>query len=140
MLPLFLVALSTTGIFISLYFLLGESKVAHSSKNKAICESCSEQVLAAVLNTPYSRSFGVRNYLLGMAFYIMVLASSFFMLSRPFLTLLLFASLASVIFSVYLAYALIFRIKVFCAMCFTSHIINLMIFLVFLQSWLQAAA
>lgn len=108
--------------------MLEDKKIAKPSKNKIISKICSPEVCTAVPETPYSFAlFGIPNYILGLGFYSFVLVSAFITLNNTMILAMGLISIASLIFSIYLAYVLIFKIRIMCKLCFLSHIINLLI-------------
>jgi len=93
-----------------------------------------------VVRTPYARVLGVPNSLLGMLYYLLLLAWSGFIpryvsisghIFRPFDTLglwLLGASLCAVALGFYLIYALRWILHTHCPLCYAAHGINLALF------------
>ncbi len=79
-----------------------------------------------VLDTPRAKIFGIPNSLFGIFVYsfLIIAGASFSELSCLLLTFAL-------IRSVYLAYSLIFVTRIPCKLCFTSHAINLALFLIY---------
>ena len=96
-----------------------------------ICRLERESCLT-VLETPRAKIFGIPNSVFGIAIYIYILLDQFFFNPVWGLILIGFA----LIRSVYLAYSLIFITKVPCVLCFTSHLVNLCLFLIYLKDWL----
>ncbi len=88
---------------------------------------------AMVLETSQARLFGVPNFDLGILFYIGLLGSA--LLSNVWSelhTMLFMGSIVTVVMGFYLSYVLIFKLRVPCRLCFASHAINLLIFVLFL--------
>ncbi len=102
-----------------------------------------------VLQTPYARVFGVPNSLLGIFYYLLVIAVfnpgmnllvtfddmvwPLFVLLRWPLTAM---SAATVLLGFYLIYALRRKLGVDCPMCYTAHVINAALLVLFLWfSW-----
>ena len=80
-----------------------------------------------VLGTPRAKLFGVPNSAFGMALYAYLIINLFI----PFPHVVALILLGFAVFrSIYLAYSLIFVTKIPCPLCFTSHMINLMLFFV----------
>lgn len=87
-----------------------------------------EETCAAIVDTPYARVFGLSNAAYGVVWYLVVLAAAGTLASTgalPACALLLVASAAVVLFSVYLVWALVQRLGTSCPLCFLAHGINL---------------
>ena len=93
-----------------------------------------EKTCATIVFTPRARLFGVPNSLLGQVYYVALLAGLWggFLFSRPAFFLYLSASLLTVLVGVFLSYSLLFITRVPCTLCFTSHAINAMVFVLLL--------
>ena len=72
--------------------------------------------------------------LLGQMFYILIIVGVFadLLFLKPFFFLFLAASSLTVLLAVYLSYSLLFLTRIRCFLCFTSHAINGIIFLILL--------
>ena len=90
-----------------------------------------EQTCASIVFTPRARVFGLPNSLLGQVFYLALLTAVVgdFLFTKPFVYVYLLASLVTVLLGIYLSYSLLFMTRVPCKLCFTSHGINLVIFI-----------
>ena len=92
-----------------------------------------ERTCATIVFTPRARVFGLPNSVLGQVFYAALVIGA---LTGRFeggpLTLYLLASLVTVVLGAYLTYSLLFLTRVPCKLCFTSHFINLVIFIMLL--------
>ena len=90
-----------------------------------------EQTCASIVFTPRARVFGLPNSLLGQVFYLALMAAVVgdFLYTKPFVYVYLLASLVTVLLGMYLSYSLLFITRVPCKLCFTSHGINLVIFI-----------
>ena len=93
-----------------------------------------ERTCASIVFTPRARFFGLPNSVLGQIFYLALLAGvPFGVLGSPFLfRLYLGASLLTVGLGLYLSYSLLFVTRVRCLLCFTSHGLNAVIFVLLL--------
>ena len=119
--------LSVLGLWISVYF-TGVSYKWFPPNVKWIPQVCQlkESSCQLVIHTPRAKLFGVPNSVFGIGLYAYLIL---FFLGLPLPWLLGFmATGLAVIRSVYLAYSLIFVTKVPCPLCFTSHVINLTLF------------
>jgi uncharacterized membrane protein len=95
-----------------------------------------------VVQTPYARVFGVPNSLLGIVYYLLLIAGALSDWSfginlyvhstyvvYPFgLVLFIVISAGTTIFGFYLIYALRRKLHVDCPLCYTAHAINTAIF------------
>ena len=93
-----------------------------------------EQTCASIVFTPSARILGLPNSVLGQAFYAALFGGTLLgLLDQPLLLALYRAgSLATVVLAVYLSYALLFVLRVPCPLCFASHGINAVIFVLLL--------
>jgi len=128
MLSIFIFILSSLGLWISIYF-TGVFYKWFQPNVFWIPQVCQlkEESCITVLGTPRAKLFGIPNSAFGICLYCYLIANLF--IPFPYvlaLVLLLFAVLRSV----YLAYSLIFVTKIPCPLCFTSHVINLVLFLI----------
>lgn len=123
--------LSSLGLLISLYFTLVYHKVIPADvrflpKFCRMDQSSCETILA----TRDARVFGVPNFSLGLVYYLtLVVAIALPELMEKAYLLFVAAAGLSVATSLFLSYALLFRWKARCILCFTSHVLNLLIFL-----------
>ena len=124
--------LAAVGIAISTYFTAVAYRWVRPDTRwiPAFCRM-GEKTCASIVFTPRARVFGLPNSVLGQAFYLALLAGlPLGLLDRPPLAALyLGASLLTVGLAVYLSYSLLFITRVPCVLCFTSHGINTVIFL-----------
>ena len=95
-----------------------------------------------VVQTPYARVFGVPNSLLGIVYYLLLIAGAmenwsfginlyvhFTYFVVPFgMALLILISAGTTILGFYLIYALRRKLHVDCPLCYTAHAINAAIF------------
>lgn len=130
---LLLVVLSGTGFLISSYF----TAVAYRwmrPQARWIPSFCrlGEQTCATIVFTPRARVFGLPNSLLGQIFYaaLWVGLAAGFLFSIPAYYLYLLASLVTVGLGLYLTYSLLFLTRVPCRLCFATHAINFVIFVI----------
>ena len=87
-----------------------------------------EKTCLTVLETPRAKLFGAPNSAFGIGLYLYVIAN-FWLFPRWTGLVLIALALAR---SAYLAYSLLFVTKVPCVLCFTSHAVNLGLFLIYL--------
>ncbi|HEV8131475.1 MAG TPA: vitamin K epoxide reductase family protein [Acidobacteriota bacterium] len=131
MIPRFIFALALIGLSISTYF----TAIAYGwmdPEARYIPKFCQmgKETCASIVFTPRARVFGVPNSLLGQLYYLLLLAGilSGWLWQFPLVQVMLAASLLTVLLGVYLTYSLLFWTKVSCKLCFTSHALNAVIF------------
>lgn len=127
-----LAALGILGLFISTYF----TAVAYrwvSPETRWVPSFCrmGERTCATIVDSPRAKVFGVPNSVLGQLFYLALLAgiATGILWESPFYLLALLASGGTVVLGAFLTYSLLFLTRVPCPLCFTSHFLNLCIFL-----------
>ena len=129
-----IVFLSLIGFLISSYFTAVSYRWIRPDEKwiPAFCR-LGERTCATIVFTPRARVFGLPNSVLGQVFYAALVIGA---LTGRFeggpLTLYLLASLVTVALGAYLTYSLLFLTRVPCKLCFTSHFINLVIFIMLL--------
>lgn len=135
MLRLVLIALAAVGFLISSYFTAVAYRWIRPDAPwiPAFCR-LGEQTCAAVVDTPRARLLGLPNSVPGQLFYLAIGAAGAagVLFEPPAYPLLLIASAAAVAMGAFLTYSLLFLTRVPCTLCFTSHAINLVIFLLLL--------
>ncbi len=99
----------------------------------AVCRM-GEKTCATIVFTPRARVFGLPNSVLGQVFYAtlatVVVSDG---LDEPLVRLVsLGFSGVTVLLGLYLTYSLLFVTRVNCVLCFTSHAINLTLFVILL--------
>ena len=99
----------------------------------AICRM-GEQTCATIVFTPRARVFGLPNSVLGQLFYVtLAVVAVSGALGDPLVRLVwLSVSGVTVLLGLYLTYSLLFVTRVNCMLCFTSHAINLVLFVILL--------
>jgi uncharacterized membrane protein len=99
----------------------------------AVCRM-GEQTCATIVFTPRARVFGVPNSVLGQLFYVtLAIVAITGGLDAPLVRLaVLGASGVTVVLGLYLTYSLLFVTRVNCVLCFTSHALNLVLFVLLL--------
>ena len=134
MIDFVIVFLSLIGFLISSYFTAVSYRWIRPDE-KWIPTFCrlGERTCATIVFTPRACVFGLPNSVLGQVFYAALVIGA---LTGRFeggpLTLYLLASLVTVVLGAYLTYSLLFLTRVPCKLCFTSHFINLVIFIMLL--------
>ncbi len=128
------IGLCIIGLWISVYF-TGVSYKWFSPNVKWIPQFCQlkEQSCQLVIYTPRAKLFGIPNSVYGIGLYLYVgfifMGGAIHELPHLLWGIAFLAAGLSVVRSVYLAYSLIFVTRVPCPLCFTSHGINLILFI-----------
>jgi uncharacterized membrane protein len=98
----------------------------HYKKKSFICMShdCTK-----VTESKWSKIFFIRNDILGVLFYLVMLMSIFLFIFYPSIKIYIFlVSGLAVLFSAFLVFIQMFKIKNYCFYCLISAIINIFIF------------
>ena len=122
--------LSVTGLWISVYF-TGVYYKWFSPDVHWMPQVCrmSDQSCRSVLDTPRAKLFSVPNAVFGIGAYLYAILNIVFF--PVWLGFLIFS--LALLRSIYLAYSLLFVTKIPCPLCFTTHGINLILFLIYLK-------
>ena len=116
--------LSILGILITSYI-----SIAHLLNKKVICpvnsKSCN-----VVLDSKYSKTLGIKNEIIGLVYYLIILLSIF--VAFPLLLIKVASSLAA-LYSTVLLGIQIKVLKNYCSWCITTAIINIILFLLILN-------
>jgi uncharacterized membrane protein len=129
-----IIVLSLAGLADALYFTFAYYGGVRRARwvPEALCAHESSNCLA-VVKTPYARVFGVPNSLLGVLYYLLLIAWA---IGRQFLALefrsyliifgdlLLGVSAVTVVLGFYLIYALRRVLRTSCPLCYAAHAIN----------------
>jgi len=122
------IALSAIGVANSLYFIFAQYGGVSASRG-AESGTCK-----TVLETRYSGVLGVPNSFFGLLFYALVAVVCLvsWRTGSPSLVPYAFvASMLALLVSIYLAHALVYRLRMPCRLCFLSHAINLLLVMLF---------
>jgi len=129
MINLGIILLSSIGLWISIYFtgVFYKWFSPHVFWIPKVCQ-LDEKSCLSVLETPRAKLFGIPNSAFGILVYSYLITDGLLtFLPAIGFTLLIFALLRSI----FLAYSLLFITKIPCPLCFTSHAINLCLFLIY---------
>lgn len=133
-----LIVLSMAGLTVSTYFTAVAYRWIHPDARwiPAFCQM-GKQTCASIVFTPRARVFGLPNSLLGQIYYLALsIGIPLGLLAEPsVLILYVCASLLTVVLAVYLSYSLLVITRVPCKLCFTSHGINVVIFILLLLNY-----
>ncbi|MBS3131518.1 hypothetical protein J4212_03755 [Candidatus Woesearchaeota archaeon] len=122
---LLLQLLSIAGFLISLYFAFVYHGLARASEKLIPANVCSAKTCHSVLETKFAKAFKIPNFYLGLVYYYIVFVSTFYNPEGMILWGFLIVSWLAVLFSAYLFYALVFKLKTRCNLCFAAQMINL---------------
>lgn len=116
--------LSALGMLISLYgvYFTNQKK---SKDFKPFCDISDKVSCSKAFESDEGSLFGIKNYVLGIIFYLLVAVLVYF----NFITFAIVLSIISVIVSIYLAYILLTKVKSLCVICISTYIINIAILL-----------
>lgn len=112
--------ITVCGFLISLYALYVRHKVLKAPTYSPICDIHPNISCSKALGSQYSKTIGVPNPLSGILFYILV-----FVMSFSYMNLVIYPVLASVLFSLYLAYISYIKQKNFCLVCTLTYVVNI---------------
>ncbi|MBZ5563492.1 MAG: hypothetical protein LAP13_13860 [Acidobacteriia bacterium] len=138
-----IIVLSLAGLADALYFTFayyGRIKKARWIPEILCAREGSNCVM--VVQTPYARVFGVPNSLLGIVYYLVLIAWATkwrsntpswyihfaYIVISPAYFLLVLASAVTVLLGFYLVYALRRKLHIHCPLCYTAHAINTALF------------
>jgi len=125
---------SALGFMISLYFTLVYHKLMPPDAPfiPKLCRM-DQSSCQSLLSTRDARVFGVPNFYLGLVFYVVIVVVSIAPSPvREWRLLVAGASGLTVAASLFLSYSLLVRLKTNCVLCYSSHLLNLLIFLLLL--------
>jgi uncharacterized membrane protein len=92
-----------------------------------------EKTCRSILDRPEARLFRIPNFYVGIFYYALLIPLTFLPdVLREFLFEIRLISGLTVFIGIILTYSLVWRIKVNCVLCFTSHVVNLLLFFIFL--------
>ncbi|MBI2655149.1 vitamin K epoxide reductase family protein [Candidatus Woesearchaeota archaeon] len=122
---IYLMILSLIGFLVSYY-------IFYSKKYNKPLYCFSKAECDAVVRSRYGKTFGIENTIPGMIYYVMVFAYGFLLNRNVFISLpvyyfLVGISIASVLFSLYLAYVQKFILKKWCIYCIVSTVSSILI-------------
>ncbi|HWG85512.1 MAG TPA: vitamin K epoxide reductase family protein [Deinococcales bacterium] len=127
------VLLALAGVYVSAYFTLVAYRFVKPDAYwmPQVCRM-DERSCGTVVHTRYGHLFLVPNGVWGVLWYALLLASELWGLTGTLRPLLLAGSALTVAAAVYLIWALDRKLGVFCVLCYASHGINALIFLLLL--------
>tara|TARA_Y100000310_G_scaffold325900_1_gene390100 strand:- start:823 stop:1197 length:375 start_codon:yes stop_codon:yes gene_type:complete len=112
--------LAFIGILLSIYTISIERNLKKDKKYKAACDISDKISCTKTFSSKYAHLFILPNALYGIMFYIILL----FLTN---ITIIFYLSLIAVVGSLALAYVQIFKTKIFCLVCTSIYIVNLLL-------------
>lgn len=125
-------SLCAIGLLISAYFALVFHNVL-SPDSALIPKVCriEKSGCASILDSREARLLGIQNFYPGMVYYVLVLYRTFGQnFAEWFPGFMVVASGLTVLAGLSLTFSLLFKLKVRCVLCLTSHGINALLFLI----------
>ena len=116
-----ILVLSLLGAVASVYAFYLERKVSKNSKYKAVCDINDKMSCTKAFSSGYGKLFGVSNGVMGIIFYLLIIAMVLFQFS----SYIFYLAILSVLASLYLWYLLTFKVKAVCVVCYTIYGINI---------------
>ncbi len=117
--------LAVIGLALSLYAYYLEYKLQDNSNYAAACDLNDRMSCTKVIKSPYSKTFGISNSILGLGYYSAIIG----LVLTHQLHLLGYLVIGGLVASGYLAYILYFKIKTICVVCTSIYIVNILLFL-----------
>ncbi len=114
---------ASIGILLAAYAIFVEYKLKRNSEYRPVCEINDRASCKVAFNSKYGRMLGISNAVLGIAFYIIFIVVTF----TAFTNFLLLISIAAVLSSAYLAYALYFKLRNLCIVCTFTYLVNILL-------------
>ena len=123
---LFIILLAFAGIAVSIYAYVVEMNISKNPEYKPACDISDKISCTRVMNSAYSKTLGISNALIGVAFYSLLFVLACFGL----VSIIFYLSIAAVVASIGLAYVSYFKVKSFCLVCTSVYVINLLLVIV----------
>lgn len=114
---------SVVGLTLAIYAVFVENKTKKDNTYHPVCEINDKTSCKTAFNSEYGKILGISNAIFGIIFYVTFIILTF----TQFTNILLLMSIAAVLGSAYLAYALYFKLRNFCIVCTGTYIVNLVL-------------
>ena len=115
--------ISLLGVAVSLYSYLLERTLAKNPAYKPMCDLSDRISCSAPLKSPYATMLGVSNAVWALLYYTSIIL----MALKDYVTPLLALTTAGIVYSAYLAYILVSKIRAWCLVCTCMYLINLVL-------------
>jgi vitamin-K-epoxide reductase (warfarin-sensitive) len=120
---LFIQILAGLGFLLALYTLYLHWKSKHEVNYKAVCDLSDRMSCMKSIRSDEGKIFGIPNGAYGIGFYAAIYLTTFPQLQNYLLPL----AVLGVLFSLYFAYQLYFRVKTFCVVCTSIYLVNILL-------------
>ncbi len=111
------------GFVLSIYALSVEKKKNANKNYKSVCDINDRASCTKAFTSKYGKTFGISNSIYGMVFYILVLILLFF----GFYNYIFYLAIFGMLKTIYLAYALFFKLKDLCIVCSLIYTVNILL-------------
>lgn len=125
MLSIPIIILAVIGIALSLYAYYLDYKTQLNPTYTAACDINDKMSCTKVIRSPYSRTFGIPNSILGLGYYAAVIG--LVLTNQP--QLLGYLVVGGLLATAYFAYLLYVKIKTICLVCTGTYMVNILLFL-----------
>jgi vitamin-K-epoxide reductase (warfarin-sensitive) len=103
--------------------------VKREANYKAICDLSDRMSCMKSIRSDEGKIFGIPNGVYGIGFY----AAIYFATFPQFQSYLFPLAVLGVLFSLYFAYQLYFKVKTFCVVCTSIYLVNILLLILVLQ-------
>lgn len=123
MISLFFI-LTTIGFLIAAYAFHIDKKIEADATYKPACDISEYVSCSKTVQSPYAKSFGINNSILGMGYYLLLAL----LVWLGYMQAAFYLSLVGVIASVVFAYILFVKVRALCPLCVSLYVINFLLF------------
>lgn len=120
-----IITLASIGIAVSLYAYYLTYKIQNQVDYKAACDINDQMSCTKATRSPYSKTFGIPNSVLGLAYYLAIIG--FVVTNQP--QYLAYLVVGGLLATGYYAYLLFFKVRTICLVCVSTYIVNVLLFL-----------
>ncbi len=114
------------GLAASVYGFFIEQKLKKDAAYKPVCDISDRASCTKALSSEYSTTFGISKTIWGMMYYALIIVGT--LLQFHMLTFL--AITIGLCLTIWFAYLLYFKLRLFCFVCTTTYIVNIFLFIV----------
>ncbi len=118
--------LAALGFGVTLYGFFVEYKVKRDTTYKPACDISDRTSCTKAFTSEYSTTFGISNTILGMIYY----ATVFILALLGWDTITFLVTSAGALMTIWFAYLLYVRLKIFCVVCTTTYLVNIGLFII----------
>ena len=115
------IIIATLGLIICLYAWYVDQKIIKDPSYRAACDISDAISCTKTFKSVYGKHFGVSNIIWGLIFYGGIIIVS----AMGYHKLIFLDALLGILFSLYLAYILYFKVKTVCLICISIYVINI---------------